>query len=55
MPECQYCGKWFRSKKGLNSHITKAHTTKNVFGGRSVDITSFDPLGKMERRQKRRK
>ena len=31
MPECPYCGKWFKTKKGLNVHISKMHALeKNV-------------------------
>jgi hypothetical protein len=55
MPECQYCGKWFRTKRGLKQHITKAHTTEIPFSGRVLDPTTFDFLGAMERREERRK
>jgi len=53
MPECPYCGRWFRSKKGLKIHITKAHTYESVGGIRMLDVSSFDFLGAMERRRKR--
>lgn len=54
MPECPHCRKWFRTKKGLKQHITKAHTTE-VFGERILDPTTFDPLGAIERRAKRKR
>ena len=53
MPECPYCGRWFRSKKGLKVHITKAHTSI-ILGERILDPTKFDILGALERRAKRR-
>jgi uncharacterized C2H2 Zn-finger protein len=55
MPECRYCGKWFRSNKGLKTHITKSHTSRTGIGGRMINPMTIDPLGKMERRQKRRR
>ena len=54
MPECKYCGKWYRSNKSLKIHITKTHTSKTGIGGRIVNPMSIDPLGKMQRRQRRR-
>ena len=54
MPDCKYCGKWFRSNKGLNQHITKMHTSESIFGGRSIDIMKIDPIGAMEERERRR-
>ncbi len=53
MPECPYCGKWFRSKKGLQQHITKTHKTTNMFGEKVIDPCSVDPIGKIERRAER--
>ena len=53
MPECPYCGKWFRSKKGLRTHITKSHTMELPTGARVLDPTTLDPLGAMERRAER--
>lgn len=32
MPECQYCGNWYPSNKGLNIHITKMHTFEGPIG-----------------------
>ncbi|HIE30818.1 MAG TPA: hypothetical protein EYP67_00330 [Methanosarcinales archaeon] len=55
MPECRYCGKWFRSNKGLKQHITKMHTDKTIFGDRYIDPSTIDPLGAMKEREKRRK
>lgn len=54
MPECKYCGKWFKSNKGLKLHITKMHTSKSIFGGRSIDPLTIDPIGAMEERERRR-
>ncbi|AAB90067.1 MULTISPECIES: C2H2-type zinc finger protein [Archaeoglobus] len=54
MPECPYCGRWFKTKRGLNQHIAKSHETK--FGGvRVLDPTTIDPLGAAERRAERKK
>jgi uncharacterized C2H2 Zn-finger protein len=25
MPECPYCGRWFKTKRGLETHIAKVH------------------------------
>jgi len=50
MPECPYCGRWFRTKRGLNQHITKVH--KDEFGG--INPLTVDPIGVIERRNKRR-
>ncbi len=55
MPECPYCGKWFRSNKALKQHITKAHTVKTGMGTRMLAIGTVEPFGAMERRAKRRK
>ena len=58
MPECPYCGKWFKTKRGLKQHIAKVHTTK-VGEVRVVNPLTVDPLGaierKMERARKRKK
>jgi len=40
MPRCPYCDEWFKTKKGLKVHITKAHTTE-FLGGRILDVTTF--------------
>lgn len=53
MPECRYCGKWYKSNKGLNLHITKMHTSEGPFGNRIVDIGTIDPIGAMEERGRR--
>jgi len=55
MPDCKYCGKWFRSNKGLNLHITKMHTSESIFGNKIIDPFKVDPIGAMEEREKRRK
>ncbi|NJE79577.1 C2H2-type zinc finger protein [Thermococcus sp. GR4] len=55
MPECPYCGKWFRTKKGLQQHITKTHYVKLPGGGKMIDPTTIDILGKMEREAERAK
>jgi hypothetical protein len=55
MPECQYRGKWFRSNKGLKTHITKSHTTNIGVGGNVLNPFTFDPFGKMERQKKEKR
>ncbi len=55
MPECPYCGRWFRSKKGLRIHIARKHTYKLPTGERVLDPFSFDILGAIERREERRR
>ncbi len=55
MPECPYCGKWYKTKAGLKQHITKSHTSKLPFGDRIIDPMTFDPLGRIERKAKRTK
>jgi len=52
MPECPYCGKWFKTKRGLQQHIAKVHKEKTPFGD-ILDPTTFDPIEKMEREAKR--
>ena len=54
MPECPYCGRWFRTKKGLNQHISRAHTT-DIGGEKMLNPLTFDIFGAMERRKERRK
>ena len=54
MPECPYCGKWFKTKRGLKQHITKAHTFEFA-GERVLDPMTFDPIGAAERRAERAK
>ena len=54
MPECPYCGKWFRTKRGLKQHITKSHTFEFA-GGRVFDVTTVDIFGAMERREERKR
>jgi hypothetical protein len=49
MPECPYCGRWFRSKKGLSQHIGKIH--KDSFG--NINPLTFDPIGSIKRREER--
>ena len=53
MPECPHCGKWYRSNKGLKTHITKSHTSRGPLGGRMINPMSIDPYGKMQRRADR--
>ena len=53
MPECPYCGKWFRSNKGLKQHIAKSHTSHGPLG-RVLNPMTFDFLGAVERRIKRK-
>jgi len=53
MPKCPYCGRWFRTKRGLKIHIGKVHMTRGVFGERVPDILSIDPLGILDREMKR--
>jgi len=55
MPECPYCGRWFKTKRGLQQHIAKSHSMKMPFGGRMIDPSTIDPIGKMERRAERAK
>ncbi|AEY69075.1 zinc-finger domain protein [Thermococcus prieurii virus 1] len=45
MPECPYCGKWFKTKKGLQQHITKVHKVDTPFG-KVLDPSTFDFMGK---------
>ena len=52
MPECPYCGKWFKTKRGLEQHITKVHKVNTPFG-KALDYSSFDFVGKMRREQER--
>ena len=52
MPECPYCGKWFKTKRGLEQHITKVHKVNTPFG-KTLDYSSFDFVGKMKREQER--
>lgn len=53
MPECPYCGKWYRSNKALKQHITKAHTSRDFLGGRFLDPFKTDSLGAVQRRMER--
>ena len=53
MPECPYCGRWFKTKRGLQQHIAKSHSVKMPFGGRMIDPSTIDIFGKMERESKR--
>lgn len=54
MPECPYCGKVFKTEKGLRQHITKVHKEKTEFG-QVLDPSTIDIEGKLERRAKRKK
>ncbi|GAB6134536.1 C2H2-type zinc finger protein [Thermococcus prieurii] len=54
MPECPYCGKWFKTKKGLQQHITKVHKVDTPFG-KVLDPSTFDFMGKMKREEERAK
>lgn len=52
MPECPYCGRWFKTKRGLKQHIAKSHEVD--FGGvRVLDPMTIDPFGAAERRAER--
>lgn len=51
MPECPYCGRWFKTKAGLKQHIAKSHEIHIRF----LDPTTVDPLGAVKRRAKRKK
>lgn len=53
MPECPYCGRWFKTKRGLQQHIAKSHSVKTPFGGRMIDPSTIDIWGKMEREAER--
>ena len=59
MPKCPYCGRWFRTRRGLRTHIGKVHMVDDVFGGRVLDPSTVDPWGyaerEMERAKKRRR
>ena len=50
MPECPYCGKWFKTKKGLEQHITKVHKVDTPFG-KALNPASFDFMGKLRERK----
>ena len=58
IPECPYCGKWYRSNKSLKQHITKTHTMDTPMG-RVVNPVTFDFVGgfirKVERRKRRKR
>ncbi|WP_099209186.1 hypothetical protein [Thermococcus henrietii] len=54
MPECPYCGKWFKTKKGLQQHITKVHKVDTPFG-KALDYSTFDFMGKLKREEERAK
>ena len=51
MPKCPYCGRWFKTKRGLKQHITKSHT--DCFG--VIDPGTIDPFGTARKRKKSRK
>ncbi len=53
MPECQYCGRWFKSKKALRLHIIKTHTTIGLLGEKTFNPFSIDILGIARRREER--
>lgn len=55
LPECPYCGRWFRTKRGLKTHIAKVHMVDDGFGGRVLNPFSIDLLGAAERRMKRKR
>lgn len=55
MPECPHCGKWYRSNKGLKTHITKSHTYIGSLGGKMFNPLSIDMIGKIQRRTDRNK
>ncbi len=54
MPECPYCGKWFKTKRGLEQHITKVHKVDTPFG-KALDPSTFDFMGKLKREEERAK
>ena len=54
MPECPYCGKWFKTKRGLEQHITKVHKVDTPFG-KALNPGSFDFTGKLKREEERAK
>jgi len=42
MPECPYCGRWFKTERGLNQHIAKSHESR-IGDIRFIDPTTIDP------------
>jgi uncharacterized C2H2 Zn-finger protein len=54
VPECPYCGKWFKTKRGLEQHITKVHKIDTPFG-KALNPASFDFMGKLKREEERAK
>ena len=54
MPECPYCGRWFKTKRGLKQHISKSHMMDMGFT-KVLDLGSIDPLGAAERRAERQR
>jgi len=52
MPECPYCGKWFRGNTHLKQHIIKVHTTKGVLGERTLNPFSIDVLAQLREDEK---
>ena len=50
MPNCPYCGRWFKTKRGLKQHITKVHT--DSFG--TIDPMTINPFNTTKNKRRKR-
>jgi len=60
VPRCPYCGRWFRTRRGLNVHISKSHSLAKAIdeaieGMLSIPGTKSRPKKRKRSRRRKRK